>query len=188
VEIARIFSPALIVIGGFAGTGKTEISKRLAIELGIPRLGSDTIGRTIKNSAGIAKGAVKAHWIAYDVLFSLCEEFIQSGVSVVLDLTMGWDFQWEQIDGIMRRHPEVSFLPIVLRCPYRTCIERTRDRHEAAPEQYDPPQVYETEPKQRSIWEYLAHLERPDVCFVSADRPHSEVYDQVREHVSAALA
>jgi hypothetical protein len=61
-------------------------------------------------------------------------------------------------------------------------------RHEAAPEQYDPPEVYETEPKNRSIREYLARLERPDVCFVSADRPHSEVYEKVREHVSAAIA
>jgi len=45
-------SPALIIVGGFAGTGKTAISRRLSAELGIPRLGSDTLGRTINTSLG----------------------------------------------------------------------------------------------------------------------------------------
>ena len=49
-------SPALVVIGGFAGTGKTAVSRRLSAELGIPRLGPDTIGRTIKGSVGIKAG------------------------------------------------------------------------------------------------------------------------------------
>jgi len=34
-----------------------------------------------------------AYWIAYDVLSRLCEEFVQSGITVVLDMTMGWAFQ-----------------------------------------------------------------------------------------------
>ena len=62
-------SPALIVIGGFAGTGKTAVSRRLASELSIPRLGSDTLGRTIKNSIGIKNGEVDAYWTAYELLF-----------------------------------------------------------------------------------------------------------------------
>ena len=55
-------SPALI-IGGFAGTGKTAVSRRLSAELGIPRLGSDTLGRTIKDSVG-SKGG-EAGWSSY---------------------------------------------------------------------------------------------------------------------------
>jgi len=85
--------PLLIAIGGFAGTGKTTVSRRLSRELPIPRLGSDTIGRTVKGSAGIKGGQVDAYWIAHDLLFRLCEEFIQSGVSMILDLTLGWQFQ-----------------------------------------------------------------------------------------------
>jgi hypothetical protein len=80
--------------------------------------------------------------------------------------------------GPADRHPPASLRLAGARLP----------RHEAVPEQYDPPEVYETEPRNRSIWEYLARLERPDVCFVAADRPHSEVYEKVREHVSAAIA
>jgi len=55
-------SAALIVVGGFAGTGKTAVSRRLSAELGIPRLGSDTLGRAIKNSVGIKNGEVDAYW------------------------------------------------------------------------------------------------------------------------------
>lgn len=180
-------SPALIIVGGFAGTGKTAISKRLSAEFGIPRLGSDTLGRTIKKSIGTNRSEVNAYWIAYEVLFRLCEEFIQTGVSTILDLTMGWEFQWQNVDSITRQYPQVLFLPIILRCPHEECIERVRQRYEANPEYYDPPEVYMTEPKNISIWEYLAKLDRPAVHFVDASRPHNEVYEEVREYVSAQL-
>jgi predicted kinase len=180
-------SPALITVGGFAGTGKTAISKRLSAELGIPRLGSDTLGRTIKKCIGTNSSQVHAYWIAYEVLFHLCEEFIQTGISTILDLTMGWEFQWQQVDSIMRQYPRALFLPIILRCPYEKCIERVRQRYEATPEYYDPPEVYMTEPKNIGIWEYLAKLDRPAVHFVDASEPHDKVYEQVKVYVSTQL-
>jgi len=183
----KCLSPELIIVGGFAGTGKTAISKRLSAELGIPRLGSDTLGRTIKNSIEIQNGKVDAYWIAYEVLFRLCEEFIQSGVSTILDLTMGWEFQWQHVDSIMRQYPQTLFLPIILRCPHEKCIERVRQRYEANPAYYDPPGVYMTEPKNLRIWEFLERLNRPTIYFVDAGRPHNEVYEQVREYVSPRL-
>lgn len=45
--------PVLIAIGGFAGTGKSTMSRRLSRELSIPRLGSDAIGRTVKGVKAI---------------------------------------------------------------------------------------------------------------------------------------
>ena len=86
----------LIIIGGFAGTGKSTVSKRLAAELRFPRLGSDLLGRAIKTSAGVKYDQLDAYRLAYDLLFQLGETFIQSGVSTILDLTMGWEFQWQQ--------------------------------------------------------------------------------------------
>ena len=178
--------PVLILIGGFAGTGKSAISRRLSAELHIPRLGSDTIGRTIKQSEGIKDG--NAYWIAYDVLFALCEEFVQSGTPVLLDITMGWAFQWQKVDGICARHPHTRFLPIILRCPLATCIERVRQRYAANPEYYDPPEIYTTEPKNRAIWEYLSQLDRPsEVHFVDADRSFEEVYAEVKLRVLALV-
>ena len=175
-------SPALVIIGGFAGTGKTAISKRLSAEFSIPRLGSDTLGRTIKRSAGIKNG--DAYRIGYDVLFRLCEEFVMAGVSTVLDLTMGWAFQWQHVDNIIRRYPQTVFVPIILCCPFATCIERTRQRHASNPEHYDPPEVYTADPKNLRILEYLEHLDRPDICPVDA----SGELDQVCETVIALVA
>lgn len=180
-------SPALVVIGGFAGTGKTAISRRLSVELGIPRLGSDTIGRTIKSCAGIKNTEVDAYWIAHEVLFRLCEEFIQSGVSTILDLTMGWGFQWQHVDSIAHRFPQTLLLPIILRCPYEKCIERIRQRHLMDPEYFDPPELYLTEPKILRIWEFLGGLNRPNIHFVDADRPQDEVYEDVRKYISIQL-
>ena len=173
-------SPALVIIGGFAGTGKTTISKRLSAELSIPRL-----GRTIKNSAGTKSG--DAYRIAYDVLFRLGEDLIQSGVSAILDLTMGWEFQWQHVDSIIHRYPKMVFIPIILRCPHATCIERTQQRHRANPEHYDPPEIYETEPKNRSIWKFLARLDRSDIHWVDVDRSYDKVYEEVREYISTQL-
>ena len=116
----------MIVIGGFAGSGKTAVSRRLSAELRIPRLGSDVLGRTIRDSAGTKGDAVDAYWIAYDVLFRLCEEFVRSGVSAVLDLTMGWEFQWQHVDTIARSCPRTTVLPIILHCPHEVRIERIR--------------------------------------------------------------
>jgi thymidylate kinase len=121
------------------------------------------------------------------VLFRLCEEFIQSGISTILDLTMGWEFQWRHVDAIIHQYPQTVFLPIILRCSYAMCIERTRRRHEADPEYYDPPEVYTTEPKILEIWEFLARLDRPDIYFVDADRPYDETYEYVKTYIVARL-
>src|SRR4051812_48857307 len=92
--------PCLIVVGGFAGTGKTTLSRRLSADLRCPRLGADTIGRTISGSEAIKGRDLDTQWIAYDVLFQLCDDFLHSGVSVILDVNMGWPFQWESVDAI----------------------------------------------------------------------------------------
>jgi predicted kinase len=180
-------APALITVGGFAGSGKTAISRRLSAEFCIPRLGSDTLSRAIKNSAGTRNHDVNASWIAYDLLFSLCEEFVQAGISVILDLTMGWEFHWQRVDSIVHQYPRTLSLPIILRCPYQRCIERTRRRHEENPGYYAPPEFFEAEPRNRSIWEYLVRLDRSDIHWVDAARPYDEVYEEVREYISTQL-
>ena len=63
-------------------------------------------------------------------------------------------------------------------------MERLKQRYDANPEHYDPPEVYEIQPKNISIWEHLASLDRP-IYFVDANRSHNKVYEEVREYVSA---
>ena len=176
--------PALMVLGGFAGAGKTTLARRLSSELGIPALSSDTIGQSIKMSQGVEGNAVNAYWIAYDVLFTLCEEFVRSRISVILDLSMGWAFQWERLDAITGRHPEISCLPIILRCPKDHCMERMRARHASAPSRHDPPEPYTLSPQLLQVWDYLERLDRPDAHFVDAARSQDEVYEDVKRYLA----
>jgi predicted kinase len=173
-------NPALIAIGGFAGSGKTAISRRLARELGLPRLGSDAIGRAIRASDGLREGKDHARWIAYDVLFYLAEEYLQSGVSTLLDMTMGWAFQWRQVEDILARRPEARFVPLLLRGPREVCLARIRRRYEEQPERYDPPEVYTTDQRMLDIWAYLERLDRSDVHWIDSCGTFEQVYAQVK--------
>jgi predicted kinase len=125
--------PFLIVFGGAPGAGKTTISRRLAADRRLPRLGADTIGRTIRSSQALTDPTIDAQWIAHDVLFQLSEELLQAGVSAILDVNLGWAFQWAQLDSLRVRYPTVRILPIVLRCPRDICLARIGERHASHP-------------------------------------------------------
>src|SRR5579871_5992888 len=81
--------PLLIILGGFAGAGKTTLSRRLSTELGIPRLGTDDLIRIVGLSRPLADRTRDAGWVAMDVFFGLAENFLQTGLSVILDSNMG---------------------------------------------------------------------------------------------------
>ena len=174
----------LIAIGGFPGAGKTTICRRLSNEFNLPCLSSDTIGRAITESKGIRDSGADAFRIAYDVLFRLCEEFVQSSATVILDLTLGWDFHWRRLDDILNRHPRTLFLPVILRCPHEQCIERIRTRYEAMPHACEGPEYYTGEQRVRDIWEYLQAIDRPEVQFVDAGGKEEQVYHEVKQYVT----
>ena len=182
-ESGAVQSPSLIVIGGFAGTGKTTVSRILSSELLVPRLGSDTMGRSIKASVDAQSGEIDAYRVAYDLLFRLCEDFLQCRISVILDITLGWEFQWRQIDEIIERQSRVRFLPIILRCSQEQAFERIRKRHQGRPDYYAPPEVFKTGEKHRNIWNFLQALDRPEVHFVEASGDEAQVYDEVKDYV-----
>ena len=173
----------LIAIGGFPGAGKTTICRRLSNEFNLPCLSSDTIGRAITESKGIRDSGADAFRIAYDVLFRLCEEFVQSSATVILDLTLGWDFHWRRLDDILNRHPRTLFLPVILRCSYEQCMERVRERHNAMPDVYAAPVYFQDEPKVRDIWDYLEAIDRPEIRFVDARGDEDQVYRAVKQCV-----
>lgn len=178
--------PALIVIGGFAGTGKTTLCRRLAAELRVPRLGSDTMGRTIRRSEWFDGDGATAYRIGYDVLWRLCEECLQLGVPVIIDTNMGREIFWQRLDSVRANCPEHLFLPIILRCPRDACIERIRERHASNPTYYGPPEEFMTESATR-VWEFLDQLDRLEIHFVDASRSQDEVYEDVRAYVTNRL-
>jgi len=187
MQALRSRAPALIAIGGFPGAGKTTQAKRLAFELHIPRLSADMLGQIIRRSDALKNTSVNAHWIAYDVLFSLCAEFLKSGVSVLLDVNLGHTFQWQELDALRQLDPEPIWLPIVLQCPREICMERIRQRYAMDPNTYGHPDLYTTVPHILSVWAFLEQLDRPDTCIVNAARSDDEVFADIKQHVTLAM-
>jgi len=175
--------PLLVVLGGFAGAGKTTLSRRLSAELGIPRLGSDDLVRIVSRSRALADCTVDVAWVAYDVFFGLAEDFLRTGLSVILDSNMGEAWRWQHLDAIRERHPEILFVPIVLRLPIETCVERMRGRHADDPDNEIAAEAIMAEPRHVRKWEFVETLDRPDVHFADANRPKDAVYEEVRRYI-----
>ena len=189
-ELGMIAShqPALIVLGGFPGSGKTTMTRRLACDWHLPRLASDMLGQTISASEALQGSGINAYWIAYEVLFALCAEFLRSGLSVVLDLTLGWAFHWRELDALTDQNPAVLLVPIILHCPRDLCLERTQQRYVENPTQYDAPDVYRTDPKILAAGDYLDALDRPDIHRIDASRSADAVYRDVSHYLAMRLS
>jgi predicted kinase len=189
LRVARTVSPfaserpLLIILGGFGGAGKTTLSRRLSTELGIPRLGSDDLIRIVGRSRVLADRASDVPWIAYDIFFGLAEDFLRTGLSVILDSNMGEAWRWQRIDAIRERQPEILILPIVLRVPIETCVERMRGRHANDPDNEIAAETIMAEPRHVRKWAFVETLDRSDIYFVDADRPKDAVYEEVRRYL-----
>jgi hypothetical protein len=161
-------SPALVVIGGFPGSGKSLLADRLSAQLAIPRLSSDRLGRTIRDSLDGQRKPGEAFRAGYNVLFTLADDFLESGCSVLIDTSMGWDFQWQRVDAIIAARTDAVFLPIILRCARQVCVDRIAKRHRDNPTDAAPEQVLK-QPHIPDLWRYLDTLDRPDVQIIDAN-------------------
>jgi predicted kinase len=175
---------ALVVIGGSYGAGKTRVATQLSADLRILRLDADLPGRAIQGSAAFQGSHADAYRLAYAVLWRQAAEFLRTGLSVILDVNLGWEFHWEAVDELRAGQPDLTFLPVVLRCPLEICQERIRERHVRDPQTYGPPEWFAyTE----VVGRFLDQLDRPEVQVVDANRPYEEVYATVRNYVVAHL-
>jgi len=179
--------PRIIAVGGFPGSGKTTVADTLATELGLPLLGSDLVGTTIKDVLDehhldpIASSV--AFRAGYEVLFALAEETVAHRCSVVIDASLGWSFQWDALDAIAARHPTVGLRPIILDCSEQTCTRRLQARHDREPLRYPSASEFMRQPQLAGVRALLDALDRPDVVRIDAEQPASHVYDQVRRSV-----
>lgn len=178
----------IIAIGGFPGSGKSSVASLLAAELRVPLLASDLLGNTIKTVlAEHAPGAVPssvAFRAGYASLFELAEVFVAHRCSVVIDLSLGWAFQWEALDLIHARHQEVDLRPFILECSRQTCLRRLQERHIRDPQRHPPVADFLRQPQLDAVGEMIATVDRPDVRRIDAERPVNQVFEELRDLVT----
>jgi predicted kinase len=145
-------------------------------------LGSDDLARTIAASAGLNNG--DAYWLAYDVAFAMAEEWLSLGVSAVLDINLGWPFQWQHVDALRQRHPMAKIVPIVLRCSRQTCLERIDRRHAAEPSVFAPPSRFTTDPRILAVFDFVEAIDEAHATLVDAEGTADEVYTSVARLVA----
>ena len=105
---------------------------------------------------------------------------------MVLDLTLGWEFHWKELDKIVNQNPQVLFVPIILQCSYEHCIDRLDERHKTT-SKYEAPDFYKTEQKVLDMWSYLQNLKRAEVSYVDANKDKDQVYKAVRQCVTSRI-
>lgn len=175
--------PVLVVISGPPGSRSSVHVQRLSTERGYPCLSSDALGRIISASDGFPGSTGDAWRAAYHVVFGLCEDFVGHGISVVLDISLGWQFRWEHLDPIRARHQEAKWLPIVLCCPKPVRYDRIAQRHARDPATDASAEWFAS--NAQSVWGYLESLDRQDAQVLGVDRPLETVYLEIKTLVNA---
>ncbi len=177
--------PSLIVVGGYPGSGKSSVARKLATDFRFPRLSSDAINDAIRSSQAVQSCDMNTVSIAYDVAFALCSQFLKSSISTILDLNMGWAFQWQRLDEIRANHPLAKCYIFLLHCPRDVCHARIQQRH-ATDSTTDAVEVFQTGERFLKLWNFLDQLDRPDILSINAARSFEAVYHDVKQRIEDA--
>ncbi|MBI4032645.1 ATP-binding protein [Candidatus Berkelbacteria bacterium] len=122
----------LIILGGFAGTGKTTIARKISAEFNIPLLSSDDFIAGLQGPLG--KDFHSTAPIAYDVLFHILYRHLSNGVTAILDANMCHQRTWDEVDKLLKKVPDTVCISIVLDAPLEVIKERVDFRGKNDPE------------------------------------------------------
>jgi aminoglycoside phosphotransferase family enzyme/predicted kinase len=131
--------PALLVMHGVTGTGKSTVSSEIIERLGAIRIRSDAERKRLAGAArghrpgGVGAGIYSADMTraTYDRLHELAEAVLAAGYSVVLDATYLKRWQREAARDVARR-AGVPWLIVHCRAPREELIYRIEARAEEA--------------------------------------------------------
>lgn len=120
----------VIIIGGFAGAGKTTISQILAKNLHYTLLSSDEITHVIKNELNLPFH--QASPAGFQTLWELAKIQISLGNSCFIDANMCHDKSWKNVDALKKEFPLLNIHIFILESPLevhkKRFIERTRNQ------------------------------------------------------------
>jgi predicted kinase len=174
---SSVSSPRLIVIGGFAGAGKSTLARKVGRALALTVYEIDSIARFIADSRDFHGSNTEAKGVAYDLFWSFARTHLENGNSLVFDQNMGRPQQWESIERVLSEVPGAEALVFILDCPYEICIERFSARTEHP--DLDEVDIHEHKFK----WDYLNDNAFPGAIRIDATQSEEEVFDEILSHL-----
>ncbi len=169
----------LIVLGGFAGAGKTTIVERLAADYNLPFFNPDDFNAGLK--PGLKMEFHEISPIGYDLLWYLLKKNVRVGVSFILDANMCHERTWTTLDELQKEFEHVHIIPIILVCSLETHRERVLKRGETNAMHFNlGGDVFEDILHK---YDFITQLDRPDIIRVDANGLPDEVYAKVLEIV-----
>src|SRR3989339_495036 len=105
----------LIIIGGFAGSGKTTIANKLANKLSIPKLETDFFGMFLRNEGELKNTNIDHFKIAYNLLYDLTRKILDSSGKLILDINMTRPESWNEIKKIKKERKNLNLHIIILK-------------------------------------------------------------------------
>jgi len=172
--------PTLIIVGGFAGAGKTTVAAKLAAHHNLPVFSSDTINDALRTA--LNKPFKEVSPLAYHVMWYLVRKQLQLGVSVILDTHMATEHVWESLDALKRDMPTIRVVPIILRATLETHRARIDERGRTNKEHLNlggdklEDVLYK--------YEFIEKLNRPDLIWADANGTPEAVYALVEAIVT----
>ena len=120
--------PTLIVIGGFAGAGKSTLALEIGKRMGIPVFEIDQMARSIRESPDFRGGQREHYGIAFDLFFSMARRLLENRCSIILDQNMGHAVIWENVERLIASIENFDLRIFILDCPFEVCLERVDQR------------------------------------------------------------
>lgn len=167
----------LIVLGGFAGAGKTTVARRLAVDFNFPFFNPDDF------NAGLMPVLKKSFYeispIAYPVMWHIIKQNLKSGVTCVLDANMCNEFTWKTLDEVKNNFENVEVISIILECSLGVHKERIEKRGTE-----DKEHLNLGGDKFENIlhkYKFIKKLNRPDIIRVDANTTPDDIYERILE-------
>lgn len=163
---------SLIVLGGFAGAGKTTIAGKLSAKYQYPVFSTDVINDAIRPL--LHKSFHEASPISYEIMWYLVRQQLKNHVTVILDTHMCSERVWENLDAVHRDLPNVKIVPIILHCTLDVHKARIEERGRTNKEHFNlgGDSVEDVLFK----YEFIEKLDRPDLIKIDANGSPDTVY------------
>ncbi|AHB42755.1 hypothetical protein RAAC3_TM7C00001G0918 [Candidatus Saccharibacteria bacterium RAAC3_TM7_1] len=169
----------LIIIGGFAGAGKTTIANKLSMECNYPVLSSDVINDALRRA--LNKDFHEVSPLAYEVMWHLARKQLANGITIIIDTHMSTAKVWDSLDSLKRDMPEVSILPVILQASLETHRMRIENRGRT-----NKKHLNLGGDKLEDVmfkYDFIEALQRPDLIRVDANGSPRDVYKLVEKIV-----